>query len=115
MSYALCLGLTRAALSRGRSGDGWGRWMHMGPIVRVVASGMDADLTVFDPAKVIDKATFAEPAQKSVGISHVIVNGTFVVKQSSFLDGVRPGQPVRGDGGVASTVGNSASKRTKLD
>ena len=76
---------------------------------------MDADVTVFDPAKVADKATFAEPAQKSFGICHVIVNGTFVVKQSAFLDGVRPGQPVRGDGGVASTMVTPAGKRAKMN
>ena len=78
-------------------------------------SGMDADLTVFDPAKIADKATFAEPAQKSFGIYHVIVNGTFVVKQSVFLDDVHPGQPVRGDGGVARATGTPAGKRAKMN
>jgi hypothetical protein len=41
---------------------------------------MDADITVFDPATVVDRATFAQPAQASGGIPHVIVNGTFVLR-----------------------------------
>jgi N-acyl-D-aspartate/D-glutamate deacylase len=60
--------------------------------------GMDADITVFDPATVIDKATFSEPAQTSFGIHHVIVNGQFVVKDGLFQEGVNAGCPVRGDG-----------------
>lgn len=59
---------------------------------------MDADITIFDPTTVIDRATFAEPAQKSSGIHYVLVNGTFVVKNGEFQDGITPGCPVRGDG-----------------
>jgi N-acyl-D-amino-acid deacylase len=36
----------------------------------------DADLTVFDPDKVIDKATYEKPLQYSEGIQFVFVNGT---------------------------------------
>ncbi len=57
--------------------------------------GADADLTVFDAAQVIDRATFAEPAQASAGIVHVIVTGTFVVKDGALIDGARPGRPIR--------------------
>ena len=59
--------------------------------------GMDADITIFDPATIRDRATFAEPAQTSTGIAHVIVNGTFVLRDGIFQQGVTPGQPVRGD------------------
>ncbi|MEJ2540490.1 MAG: amidohydrolase family protein [Gemmatimonadota bacterium] len=57
--------------------------------------GADADLTIFDPATVLDRATFAEPAVPSQGIVHVLVGGTFVVRDGELLDEVRPGQPVR--------------------
>jgi dihydroorotase len=57
--------------------------------------GADADLTVFDPATVIDNATFAEPALASTGIPYVIVGGTFVVEDSELVEGAVPGQPVR--------------------
>jgi len=61
-----------------------------------VQAGADADLVVFDPAKVIDRATFEKPAQYSDGIVHVLVNGTFVVRGSNLVPDVKPGKPVRG-------------------
>ena len=57
--------------------------------------GADADITVFDPARVIDRATFAEPAQFSTGIVHVLVNGTLVVTDEKVIDGVFPGVGIR--------------------
>src|SRR6202035_4101995 len=41
--------------------------------------GSDADITVFDPQRVIDKATFDDPLQYSEGIQFVLVNGTSVL------------------------------------
>ena len=61
-----------------------------------VQRGADADLVVFDAARVIDRATFEQPTQYSDGIVHVLVNGTFVVRRSSIVPGVAPGRPVRG-------------------
>jgi dihydroorotase len=60
-----------------------------------VQAGADADLVVFDPGRVIDVATFEQPARYSEGIVHVLVNGTFVVRASRLVKGVAPGQPVR--------------------
>jgi N-acyl-D-aspartate/D-glutamate deacylase len=57
--------------------------------------GADADITVFDAEKVIDKATFDEPLQYSAGIPFVLVNGVAVVKNSQFVEGVFPGRPAR--------------------
>ncbi len=57
--------------------------------------GADADLTVFDPARVIDRSTFAEPTLRSEGIPHVLVNGTFVVRNGQLVTGALPGRPVR--------------------
>ncbi len=59
-------------------------------------AGADADIVVFDAARVIDRATFEQPAQYSDGIVHVLVNGTFVVRGSSLVPGVAPGKPIKG-------------------
>jgi N-acyl-D-aspartate/D-glutamate deacylase len=57
--------------------------------------GADADITVFDPATVIDNATFAEPARPSTGIVHVLVSGRFVVRGTELQEGATPGRPIR--------------------
>jgi N-acyl-D-amino-acid deacylase len=59
-----------------------------------VAEGMHADLVVFDPATVSDRATFEAPHQYPVGIDHVIVNGTPVVDAGRFTD-ARAGRVLR--------------------
>lgn len=58
--------------------------------------GADADLTIFDPATVIDKSTFEDPAKYSEGIKHVLVSGTFVVKDGKLVTDVNPGKAIRG-------------------
>lgn len=60
-----------------------------------LAVGADADITVFDPATVIDQATFQAPTTPSAGIPHVLVNGTFVVRDGGLVAGALPGRPVR--------------------
>lgn len=60
-----------------------------------IAVGADADITAFNPATVIDKATFENPAQYSEGIEYVLVNGTLVVNRGKLVDGVYPGRGVR--------------------
>jgi len=57
--------------------------------------GADADITVFDPARVVDRATFDKPAQYSDGIPYVLVNGALVVRNSELQDGAAPGRPLR--------------------
>jgi len=57
--------------------------------------GADADVVVFDPARVIDKATFENPAQYSAGITHVFVNGVAVVQDGKLVEGVKPGVAIR--------------------
>jgi N-acyl-D-aspartate/D-glutamate deacylase len=57
--------------------------------------GADADITVFDPQTVIDRATFADPDQPSRGIRHVIVGGTFVVQDGELIEDARPGRAIR--------------------
>jgi len=57
--------------------------------------GADADITVFDANRVIDKATFEEPLQYSEGIQFVFVNGVAAVKYGKLVDGVFPGRAAR--------------------
>ena len=57
--------------------------------------GADADITIFDSARVIDKATFDEPLQYSEGIPFVLVGGVLVVKDSQLVPGVHPGRAAR--------------------
>jgi len=57
--------------------------------------GMVADITIFDPEKVTDNATYEKGTLPSTGIPYVVVNGTIVVKDSEVLKGVNPGQPIR--------------------
>ena len=57
--------------------------------------GMDADVTVFDPVTVKERATYAEPAQMSEGISWVIVNGSVVLDDGTIVEGAEPGEWLR--------------------
>ena len=63
----------------------------------VLRPGMAADITVFDPATVADKATFENPLQYSVGIDYVIVNGTVVLNKGEHT-GAKPGRVLYGRG-----------------
>ncbi|MGB1839840.1 MAG: N-acyl-D-amino-acid deacylase family protein [Longimicrobiales bacterium] len=62
-----------------------------------IEPGMIADLVVFDPVTVIDRATFDDPHQYPVGIPHVFVAGEAVVSEGD-VTGARPGVVLRGRG-----------------
>jgi len=57
--------------------------------------GADADITIFDPSQVIDRATYEKPDQASTGFVHVLVNGTPVVRNSALVAGATPGRAIR--------------------
>ena len=59
-----------------------------------IAEGMHADLVVFDPATVQDRATFTDPHQYPAGVPYVLVNGRLAVDQERFTD-VRAGTVLR--------------------
>ena len=59
--------------------------------------GMYADILVFDPNTIIDKATYEQPHQLSVGVRYVLVNGGPVVDDGK-VTGAKPGMVVRGPG-----------------
>jgi N-acyl-D-amino-acid deacylase len=56
--------------------------------------GMYADIVVFDPKTIIDRATFDDPYKRSAGIPHVLVNGVPVIKDGKFA-GNYPGRALR--------------------
>lgn len=61
-----------------------------------VQPGCDADLVVFDPERVADRSTYTAPDVASTGFAHVLVGGTFVVRDGEPVPDVLPGQPIRG-------------------
>jgi N-acyl-D-amino-acid deacylase len=63
----------------------------------LISEGLAADLVIFDPATVIDKATFTDPFQYPLGIPTVIVNGRLVLDNGRHT-GERPGIVIRGPG-----------------
>jgi N-acyl-D-aspartate/D-glutamate deacylase len=62
-----------------------------------LAPGMYADVVVFDPATIIDRATYERPHQYSEGVRHVVVNGIPALRNGE-VTGARPGRVVRGRG-----------------
>jgi N-acyl-D-aspartate/D-glutamate deacylase len=57
--------------------------------------GADADLTLFDPEEVADRATITDPSRQSVGVQWVLVNGQAVKRPEGLQRDVRPGRPLR--------------------
>jgi len=60
-------------------------------------AGMFADVVVFDPATISDRATFEKPHQYAVGVKHVFVNGMQVIKDGEHT-GAKPGRALWGPG-----------------
>lgn len=63
----------------------------------LLAPGMAADITIFDPQTISDKATFEDPFQYPVGVPYVIVNGVVVIDKGRHT-GAKPGQVLYGPG-----------------
>jgi hypothetical protein len=59
--------------------------------------GADADIVVFDPAAITDRASYRHSTLPSAGIRHVLVNGAFVVRDGGIAADARPGRPVRAE------------------
>jgi N-acyl-D-amino-acid deacylase len=64
-----------------------------------IQDGMFADVVVFDPATIADRATFDKPHQYAVGMKHVFVNGVQVLKDGDHT-GAKPGRALAGPGKV---------------
>jgi N-acyl-D-amino-acid deacylase len=63
----------------------------------LLKEGYAADVVVFDPKTIADRATYAKPHQYAVGVRHVLVNGTAVVRDGEHT-GARPGRALWGPG-----------------
>lgn len=63
----------------------------------LLAPGADADLVVLDPAAVTDNATVTDPTRPSSGVRHLLVGGTFVIRDGELDLGAYPGRAVRGE------------------
>ena len=59
--------------------------------------GADADVVVIDPQTVTDTATYLDPTSPAVGIRHLFVGGTAVVRDGELIPEALPGQPLRAD------------------
>jgi N-acyl-D-aspartate/D-glutamate deacylase len=57
--------------------------------------GADADIVVFDPERIVDRATYEDPARYAEGMRHVLVLGQFLIRDGRVLEAATPGRPVR--------------------
>ncbi len=76
-----------------------------------VQVGTDADVVVFDPATIIDRATYREPTLAPRGLRDVVVNGVIVVRGGAVRPGLFPGRPVRGPTSSCRTTDESPASR----
>ncbi len=70
------------------------RWLGRDDL-GVIAEGMRADVAVFDPETIQDRATYTDPHQYSVGVTDLLVNGVPVILDGG-LTGEKPGRWIRG-------------------
>ena len=62
-----------------------------------ISVGADADITIFDPDRIIDRATIAEPGRPSEGVRYVLISGVLVVKEGKLQNGLMPGKAIRAE------------------
>ncbi len=70
-----------------------------------IRAGADADVVVFDPERIVDRADYMNPTAPSEGVRHVFVGGVPVVRAGLLVEGAAPGQPIRAprEGGADGT------------
>jgi N-acyl-D-amino-acid deacylase len=71
----------------------------------LLRTGMYADITIFDPATIVDHATYGEPNKVSEGVQYVFVNGQLEFEHGK-LTGAMAGRPLRGQGWTGYESGN---------
>ena len=76
------------------------RLEQIAPVMRNkgrIRLGADADITLFDPERVLDRSTYEQGDIPSEGIVHVLVSGTFVVRNGELIEGVFPGRAIKSE------------------
>jgi N-acyl-D-aspartate/D-glutamate deacylase len=63
--------------------------------------GADADIVVFDPETITDRATFDKPMEPSVGVHYLVVGGTVLIDDAKLVPDVYPGRAILGPGKTA--------------
>lgn len=58
--------------------------------------GADADVVIFDPQTVTDRATYQHPMETSLGVEYLLVGGVMLVDKGKLMEGVFPGKPILG-------------------
>ena len=71
-------------------------------------AGADADIVIFDAARIRDRATVEHPDLPSEGIHYVLVAGNIVLDPQGLHKGIRAGQPMRGPNRVPPRAGTAA-------
>ena len=79
----------------------------------LVAVGMAADVVVFDPATIVDRATYASPAVASEGVRHVLVNGALALKDGAPT-GAQSGRPLIRTNNMPSRPASSGMRRVRV-
>jgi N-acyl-D-aspartate/D-glutamate deacylase len=62
-----------------------------------IQEGADADIVIFDPAKIADRATYEHPLERSTGMRFVLVNGVLVIDKGALVPNVLPGKSIVAD------------------
>ncbi|MER7798354.1 amidohydrolase family protein [Microbacterium sp. NPDC096154] len=62
-----------------------------------LSPGADADIVVIDPDRITDQATYLDPTRPSTGVTHLLVNGRFVVRDGDIVADAYPGRGLRGE------------------
>ena len=60
-----------------------------------ISVGSNADIVIFNPKTVIDRANYQKPTTPPTGIIHLLVNGVHTVNNSLLIPNIKPGKPVR--------------------
>jgi N-acyl-D-aspartate/D-glutamate deacylase len=74
-----------------------------------IQEGADADIVVFDPATVTDRATYEHPTERSTGMRFVIVNGVLLIDKGSLVPNVFPGRSMVPTLGIVSAQGHGVA------
>jgi N-acyl-D-aspartate/D-glutamate deacylase len=62
-----------------------------------IQEGADADIVVFDPQTIQDRATFQKPMDPSVGVHYLLVGGAVLIDQGRLVPGTYPGRAITGN------------------